>query len=1399
MKPKFRSLIAAFAPLSRSSLIVVASLCVATSVHADQTWTGDTLDGFWTSTGNWSGAAIPGASDVAIFNVTSDTNTATTLGATFSIKGLKIVDPIAAVSIAAGNTLTLDSSGIDMSTATQNLTVNAPLVLGVAQSWNVQTGRTLTVSGGVSGTGPLTTSGAGIVALGGTNAYTGLTNITGGTLNFAGAASTPGTGLSISGGALVTVGNTASDNVGAVTFTTGGGTFNSGLSVSSSRVMTVGNIVVDSGVTGTMGYNGRTSLCDGASTATGLGTLVVNVNGASATANNTDGRFYINGNWSGFTGTFKLVANNANSTVQLNANGGTFSTNSLANAVIDLSAPVSGVMSFLGRFSTNGTMQLGALTGTAASAIRPVSSAGAGTFQIGTLGTDTTFAGGITNGGAVVMSIAKLGAGTLTLTNTTDLTYTGATTVTEGSLKINGVKSGVGATTVNGTSTTGRLTGSGSVAGTTTVATGGILIPGDAGVGNLTLSSLTLNTGSILKLGATPAANKAVVTSTLNLQSGINVDVNGFGTAGTYTIIDVTGATVLGTVATAFTAINVDGSKIYSFATTGTAITMTISTSDPNNFWNVDGPGSWATAANWTKNPTIPNAVSAIAKFGPGPGGVTLGFSASFAVTLDGNKTVGLLSFNDDYGSVVTLDPGTVTPGTLNIDDGAVTGNIVVVTGSHVINAPVAVDAQGVAVDVGSSTIPHSLTINGVLSGSSAAVTKTGTGDLFLAGNNSYGGGTVLGGGRINVNSATSMGLTSAAATFSGGTLQLGATLSGITRSYLLTGANSAIIDTNGFDLGYGGVISPVSGATGGLTKNGAGIMTLTAAQTYTGTTSVGGGELLLATGGSISGGSVNTTTAGGGLIHTTNTGTITATFGTLNPQTGGLFMDAASGNVTFSGSLTAINTTSNGNSSPIRVTSGTLSASSIQLGRTGLSTTVEPVAAPVNTNLYLSGGAVNVSGDLIVGAYTGSTAPNSSVVTRVDGGTLTVGGAISIGVNNAGRWSYFDMNGGTLVNTGALADSGLVIGGPLIGKAAFLMHAGTATVERIQFGRGIVDGQGLLNISGGTLYVGSGGISLGSTGVYTSEIRLSGGTLGAKASWSSTMPFGITVASTIKAADAAAAPFDISIAGVISGVGGLDKTGTGALTLSGANTYTGPITVTAGSLNITGDSSAATGAVTVLSAAKLGGNGNIGGNVTIQSGAHHALAVAATSGTQVTRTITGTLDLQAGNILDLTSAGPVAGGVYILATATGGITGTPTTVNLAGGVTGTVAVSGNNLQLTVIGGSGYDSWKAANAGGQASNLDWDLDGVSNGVEYFMNSAAGFTANPSVVTVGAVRTVTWPKSATFSGSYIVQTSSNLSSWATAVSGIVDNGTSVQYTMPTGAGNIFVRLVVTPNN
>ncbi|MCS2163624.1 autotransporter-associated beta strand repeat-containing protein [Scandinavium sp. H11S7] len=80
------------------------------------------------------------------------------------------------------------------------------------------------------------------------------------------------------------------------------------------------------------------------------------------------------------------------------------------------------------------------------------------------------------------------------------------------------------------------------------------------------------------------------------------------------------------------------------------------------------------------------------------------------------------------------------------------------------------------------------------------------------------------------------------------------------------------------------------------------------------------------------------------------------------------------------------------------------------------------------------------------------------------------------------------------------------------------------------------------------------------------------------------------------------------TISGLISGVGGgLEKVGTGILTLTADNTFTGATSVMNGVLLINGDQSAATGATSVASNATLGGEGILGANVSVADNGHLA------------------------------------------------------------------------------------------------------------------------------------------------------------------------------------------------
>jgi len=195
------------------------------------------------------------------------------------------------------------------------------------------------------------------------------------------------------------------------------------------------------------------------------------------------------------------------------------------------------------------------------------------------------------------------------------------------------------------------------------------------------------------------------------------------------------------------------------------------------------------------------------------------------------------------------------------------------------------------------------------------------------------------------------------------------------------------------------------------------------------------------------------------------------------------------------------------------------------------------------------------------------------------------------------------------------------------------------------------------------------------------------------------------------------------TFAGTIQDSAPLSKIGSGTLTLSGANTYTGTTTVSAGALVVSNTSGSGTGTGAVLvNAGTLGGSGIIAGAITIGTGSGTGafLAPAFGSNKQVTLTLQSSLTLQADatytytfkakrnqSRTDLVIANGVAinGATIVLQGTTQGRLkrGTMLTVinntsagpisgvfsNLADG--GIVNVNGNNLQAAYSGGDGND------------------------------------------------------------------------------------------------------------
>ena len=1230
----------------------VASIFVASSLSANATayYWNSTGTSTWATGTSWStattgtagtGAGPTSSSDNANFNGSSfnGNTTAQLAGAqttgtiTIGNTGTTTIDS----SSSTAQTLTLGSGGLVVSTGAGAVTIgNSTNTLNVAlsagQSWSNATANTVTVvngitSTGTSGTRALVLSGAGTGGftlngvignggLGGTislqdnssgtstlsaaNTYTGGTWLSTGTL-VANVADT-GSGTSATAGALG-AGGIISFRGGTLQFTSN----SSGTTADySSRIINSSNAI-------SVNTNGQ------------------NVTFASALADSNFGGLTKSG-----TGTLSLnAANNYSGTTTINASGGAVQ---LGNTLAAQNSTVSiGTTNGL-TFATGITsFTIGGLSGNSAEALTNNGSANVA-LTVGNNTLAASYGGALSGGGSLI----KVGSGTQTLSSTN--TYTGVTTVNNGTLNITG-STGSSAVGVAG----GYLAGTGTVNGAVTVSsTGGINLANGA-TGTLTLASTLSITGAagannlqfdlangsaatdVLKVSGTPSVtNAGAAVIGLNQIGGVGSTV----TAGTYSLIQGTSTASAANFALATSKAFHEN---FTLGASGNNITVTVGAGSAgdvtsNEYW-LGSTSAWNTA-QWYSN-------------------------------LAGTTTANTPGYN-----------------------------------SNVVFA--ATGASNLATTLGADYEINSLTVNSGVGATSIGGSKTLTIDATSANSNTAGNG-------ITVNNTAGTTISSKVGLVSNQTWTVG----------------------SGASLAVSGVITDFGGAYG-LTKAGPGNLTLSAANTYTGATTLTTGTLTLTNANALANSPLTINPASSGATATLNLFSDTNT--TFNT---GLNTSVPSGAYGGSGSNygivvnTGLNTFANinvdntGNST----TGNTLTVGNVLLTNPSPFTT-QPTAPNANTGLVVT----NAHGyNLNIGTLTriGQNTAAIEVTNNMVNGTLSISNIVDYETNNGFYWFLGNTASG-LTKIGSYAyntnqddtiqidSAGTVL---FTGATASFFNGTSYVTPSIVVGQGTAEyatENSLMNnnVTGGWT---AGTDTLGGNGGSTNKITIKsgatlalyvGGTAGGGSGTFSAADVAIlaqvagNTSGGILGLDTTSGNFSYGTSTPLTTVGmGLSKLGANTLTLGGANTYTGVTSVINGTLSVGnivvsgGSSNIGNASSAVVLGGVTGGVGNTAGILNYTGGAAsytRGFTVAGAGG-EIDNTGSGLLSIS-GNI---TGTGPLTIGGTNSVSISSNITTSGTTTSGSSATVLPSSLTDNNAGTLTLSGTGntYSGGTTVNAG----------------------------------------------------------------------------------------------------
>ncbi len=514
--------------------------------------------------------------------------------------------------------------------------------------------------------------------------------------------------------------------------------------------------------------------------------------------------------------------------------------------------------------------------------------------------------------------------------------------------------------------------------------------------------------------------------------------------------------------------------------------------------------------------------------------------SGTGGLIVSGQGTLALGGTNTYAGGTVISDFSTV-----QIDSGAAlgTGGVVLMNGrlatsaATTINAPVTLMNGVNVIDTGS----NDAALTGSVTGNGGFI-KTGSGRLLLSGANSHTGGTTVQGG----------------------------TLAGDTTSLVGDIANAGVVE---FAQNANGTYAGILSGTGALVKSGSGRLVLSGANSHTGGTIVQGGTL-----------AGDTTSLVGDIA---NAGVVEFAQGTDGAYAGAL---SGTGGLVKTGSGRLVLSGANSHTGGTIVQGGALAGDTTSLvGDIANAGVVEFVQGTDGTYA----GALSGTGGLV---KTGSGRLTLSGVNSHTGGTIVQAGTLAgdttslVGdIANAGVVEFAQGTdgayAGALSGTGALVKAGngrLVLSGANSHTGGTIVQAGTlagdttslvgdiANAGVVEFAQG-TDGAyaGALSGTGALVKAGNGRLVLSGANSHTGGTIVQAGTL---AGDTTSLVGDIANAGVVEFAQGT----DGAYAGALSGTGGLVKTGSGRLTLSGANSHAGGTIVQGGTL--AGDSTSLVG-----------------------------------------------------------------------------------------------------------------------------------------------------------------------------------------------------------------------------